>query len=169
MQCAEELKRLLEVDPKKCRVILTRFPGEIVEPFQKMTFANRLSVDLYVSLGFFQQSSESPELFLFTLLYDPATDFTARKSTALELLGYDQAYKLSLSTSKQYSTTAANRCTELAKSFHALCHAPRALPYKPLIGIMSPALGIEVGISTKGQAKELTTLIAKTLEAIFLA
>lgn len=169
MQCAEELKQLLETDSIKCRIILTRFAGETIEPFQTITFANRLGVDLYISLNFFHQSAETPQLYFYTLIYDPATDFAERKGTSLELLPYDQAYKHSLTKMKRFSTLAFAHCKEVSASYHATCHSPREIPYKPLIGIMAPAVGIEVGIHHKNQAKALTPLIAEALNAIIIS
>lgn len=167
MQCAEELKQLLEKDHSiKCRVILTRFAGETIEPFQSITFANRLGVDLYISLNFFQQSAESPQFYFYTLIYDPASDFAAKKGTTLELLPYDQAYKLSLTQTKHYSTLAFAQCKEVSSSYHVTCHSPKGIPYKPLSGIMAPAFGIEIGIHHKNQAKSLAPLVAQTLKAI---
>lgn len=166
MQCAEELKQLLEAEPHKCRVILTRFPGEAVEPLQNVTFANRLGIDLYISLHFFEQKTETPQIYFYTLLYDPATDFVTKKGTSLELLPYDQAYKISLAKTKQYSTLAFTSCSQASKGFHAACHAPLPVPYKPLIGITAPAIGIEIGIQSKNQGKLIAPLVAQALKAI---
>jgi len=169
MQCAEELKRTLESAIPRCRVILTRFPGEAVEPFQTITFANRLGVNLYVSIGFFHHTKGTPQIFWYTLLYDPATDFIAKKGAELELLPYDQAYKLSLAKTKQYSLLATSACAEAAKTASIICHAPHAIPYKPLIGIMAPALGIEIGIQHIQEAKLMVPLITQALTAIILS
>lgn len=166
MQCAEELKQLLETEPHRCRVILTRFAGEAVEPFQNITFANRLGVNLYISLNFFQQTTETPSLYWYTLLYDPATDFAVKKGPGLELLPYDQAYKLSLAQTKQYGALAYAYCSESSKTYHVQCTPPMAIPYKPLVGIMAPALGIEIGILHKNQGKLLAPLIAQAIKAI---
>ena len=56
MQFAEELKSVLEKNNRGLRVIFTRFPGEALESLQNVSFSNRLSVDLYVRLSFFEQS-----------------------------------------------------------------------------------------------------------------
>ncbi len=166
MQFAEELKQLLETEPRKCRVILTRFPGEAVEPLQNVTFANRLGIDLYISVHFFEQKAETPHLYFYTLLYDPASDFVVKKGTSLELLPYDQAYKVPLAKTKQYTSLAYDTCSQASKSFHAVCHAPLAIPYKPLVGILAPALGVEIGIHHKSQGKLLVPLIAQAIKAI---
>lgn len=164
MQCAEELKQILEAEPNKCRVILTRFPGEAIEPLQNITFANRLGVDLYISLGFFQHTGETPRISWYMLIYDPATDIMSKKGTALELLPYDQAYKLSLTKTKQLSALAYTACSTTPKI--ASCATPHAIPYKPLVGIMAPALGLEIGIQHKPQAKQVIPLIAQALKAL---
>ncbi len=110
MQFAEDLQKNLT--SSKLRVVLTRFPGETVEPLQNVSFANRLAVDLYLSVHFYEKKEGKPELFIYSLLYDPATDFVEKKSSDLALLPYDQAYKMSLSTTKKYSSLLYSTCSK---------------------------------------------------------
>ena len=161
MQFAEELKKVLEYNNKGLKVIFTRLPGEALESLQNVSFSNRLAINLYIHLSFFEETASKPSIFTYSLLYDPATDFIQKKSSELTLLSYDQAYKVSLSESKHYSHKFAANCNQ--KKF--TCHTPIALPYKPLIGIMAPAIGIEMGINRKNQWKNLVTPVASALQA----
>ncbi len=160
MQCAEELKMALEKNNKGLRVIFTRFPGEALEAFQNVSFANRLKVDLYISLSFFQDTQTKPQLYIYNLLYDPATDFIQKKQGTLELLPYDQAYKVSFDTSKYIAQKLAEVCDQRKLT----CHRPIALPYKPLMGILAPAIGLEIGISRKQQWKNLVGPLATAIQ-----
>src|SRR5579859_5868722 len=43
LQLCEDIKKQLEADhPKNTRIVLTRFPGETIDPLQNANFANRL-------------------------------------------------------------------------------------------------------------------------------
>lgn len=160
MQFAEELKKRLEKDNKGLRVILTRFPGEALEPLQHVSFANRLTVDLYISISMAETSGLSPVWYVYQLIHDPATDFIEKKNSGLALLPYDQAYKVALNSSKQYSEKLHAAC---AKKKIA-CHPPISLPYKPLMGIMAPSIGLELGIQKKHQWKQLVPAVAEALQ-----
>ncbi len=166
MQFAEELQKQLEATSKKLRVVLSRFPGETVEPLQNVSFSNRLSVDLYLSIHFYEKKEGQPELYIYSLIYDPATDFIEKKSSDLSLLPYDQAYKVSLSTTKKYAALLHTVCSKTIRKYHAQCHSPIALPYKPLIGITAPALGLEIGIASKKQAKTLVPLVTQAIQTM---
>ncbi len=160
MQFAEELKKELEANNKGLKVIFTRLPGEALESLQNVSFSNRLAINLYISLSFFEESASKPSIFTYNLIYDPATDFIQKKSSELALLSYDRTYKVSLSETKHYSQKFATACDQ--KKF--TCHTPIALPYKPLIGIMAPAIGIEIGINRKNQWKNLVAPVATALQ-----
>ena len=166
MQFAEELKKHLEASSSKLRVVLTRFPGETVEPLQHISFSNRLEVDLYISIHFYEKKAGQSELYIYNLIYDPASDFIEKKTSNLSLLPYDQAYKISLSSTKKYSKLMYDTCSKTARKYYTQCHSPRGVPYKPLIGILAPAIGIEIGIAKKNQWKKLVPLIAQGIEAI---
>ncbi len=160
MQFAEELKKALEKNNKGLRVIFTRLPGEALESLQNVSFSNRLSVNLYISLSFFEESASKPSIFTYSLIYDPATDFIQKKGSELALLSYDQAYKVSLSKTKYYSQKFSASCD----SRKLTCHKSLAIPYKPLVGIMAPGIGIEIGINRKIQWKQLVKPVADALQ-----
>ena len=82
MHTAAELKKQLEAKVEGLRVVLTRYSGETVDALQNATFANRLNVNLYVSLGFYETKQKIPKLYLYHLVYNPATDFWIKKSDA---------------------------------------------------------------------------------------
>jgi len=62
LRCAEQLKQRLEQLFPQIHVVLTRLPGETVQPLQNANFANRLSVDLYLSIHFYHETATKPEL-----------------------------------------------------------------------------------------------------------
>lgn len=160
MQLAEELKSILEKNNRGLKVIFTRRPGEALEALQNVSFSNRLSVNLYIRLSFFEQPSGKPSLYIYSLIYDPAIDFIQKSASDLALLSYDQAYKVSLSHTKEYAQKLSEACNP--KKF--TCYGHLAIPYKPLIGIMAPSIGIEIGITRKNQWKQLVAPLATALQ-----
>ena len=143
LQYAEQLKKKLESLNPSIRTILTRFPGETVEDLQNAHFANRLAVDLYISIHFYQESETKPNLFLYYVSYN---DSFITKSYDLCFYPYDQAHRINAQKTiniaqcmaQTLSATQYNRLYQFCGCF--------GLPIKPLIGIKSPAILLEASI-----------------------
>lgn len=166
MQCAEELKKSLESHIPGTRVILTKFTGETVEPLQNAAFANRLNVELYLSLHFYETKDKNAKLHLYHVLYNAGTDFWGKKSDELTLLPYDQAYKLSIKKTENILKSLFETMKKEEKKYALDCSAPIGLPFKPLAGIRAPALGIEIGIKKKDDWKALIPFFVAVLEPL---
>ncbi len=164
MQCAEELKKSLEAQIPGMRVILTRFPGETVEPLQNAGFANRLKVDLYLTLHFYEAKEKTPSLHLYHVLYNPGTDFWGKKEDELALLPYDQAYKLSIKKTAPLIKALYEQLKKDERKNNITCLAPLGIPFKPLAGIIAPAIALEIGIKKKDDWNKLVPLLVSALE-----
>ena len=164
MQMAQELKSYIEERNSHLKVLLTRSPGETLEPLQNVSFSNRLGAALYLSLNFFEQPEDKPSIFFYTLLFDPASDFIEKKESSLSLLPFDQTYKLSLKKTEDYVTQLHMSCREASKTQPLSCHRPMSLPFKPLVGIIAPAIGIEIGLRRHTDWKKLTSMIGQAVE-----
>jgi len=165
LQCAQKLKEVLERH-NNVRVILTRFAGETVEPLQNAHFANRLDVDLFVSLNFYTETAAKPTIYLYTFSYgnEPYTV----PSDAL-FYNYDSAHWPYAQTTK---TWAACIQQELQESrYHKLfdCKGVYKLPFKPLIGIKAPALGIEIGLKNSKDWHNCVDALVSSLEALIIS
>lgn len=149
MQCAQELKKFLEEHLPGIRVILTRFPGEVVEPLQNAAFANRMRANLYISLACYKQTSGIPHCALYQFLYEPHLSVLQKNPQRLTLTPLSNAHQ-------KYSTESSALITTLHSSLQTSERAQRcvlepltAFPYKPLMGVHCPALGIEIGLPKK--------------------
>lgn len=150
LQCAEKLKKQLEVHDSKVRVILTRFPGESLEPLQNANFANRLEVDLYISFHFYYEDLPKPELFIYYFVND-TTDSWQKPTTTLSFVTYDKAHRDKLAVTKKAAETLEKFLKrELFASLFE-CKGVYGIPFKPLVGIVGPALGIEMSLKKKDQ------------------
>src|SRR5580692_10457797 len=69
LQFTEELKKKLEKEHKDCSFISTRAAGDTIAPLQHAQFANRMNVDLYVSLHFFEETCTKPRIYLYQFSY----------------------------------------------------------------------------------------------------
>ncbi len=166
MQCATELKKALEQHLPGIRVVLTRFPGEVVEPLHNASFANRLKIDLYLSFHFFEHAEKTACVYLYHLLYNPTVDKWDTRGTQLVFLPYDQAYTLSVKKSIRYGTDLFQQAKRIERSYGLLCHPLYGIPFKPLIGINAPSLAFECGIRKRDDWRSLIPFFVALLEPL---
>jgi N-acetylmuramoyl-L-alanine amidase len=155
LQCAEQLKTALEARSSNVRVVLTRFPGETLEPLQNANFANRLDVDVYISLHFYQETAIKPGVYLYTFAY--GNEPTGAVSD-MALYSFDKAHLLNKTMSTWW---AQQMCKHLENSVSFECKSIAALPFKPLIGIKAPAFALEIGLKNKHDWKEYVDVLAE--------
>lgn len=161
-QCAEAMKRSLE-SRFNVRVILTRGPGEEIIPLQNASFANRLEVDFFLRLHCFHHEQERPRLWLYHLIFDPMMDRAQRKHDQLSFTPVFQAhfYKsnesfgLGKDMMSYFSGSAGQKSCDIAGLY--------GVPLKPLIGIVAPALVVEIGLSADDQWRGLVDLLAESI------
>jgi N-acetylmuramoyl-L-alanine amidase len=133
------------------RLISTRFPGETIQELQNANFANRLNVDLYISIHFYHETQTKPNLFLYTFSY---RDNFIIKKTDLTICPYDKAYLINADKTNAYSTVIKQILSSPAYSNKCTVHDIFAFPFEPLIGIVAPAIGIEIGLKNKDDWKQ---------------
>lgn len=160
LQCAEALKTALE-QRYGIRVVLTRFPGETVEPLQNANFANRLKVDLYISLHFYQEQLPRPQFFIYRCTQ--GNEFIT-KTHELCWHPYDQAHQINGKITKQWAQllrTGLEHNKNLF-DFRGVC----GLPCKPLLGITAPAFLFEIGIQKEADWRILLEPIVASLQPV---
>ena len=166
LQFAEALKSLINEKLDNIRVVLTRFPGETLEPLQNASFANRLGSDFYFSIHCHQTSKRTITLDTYHLSNNPITDLWERRTTGPSLVNYDEAHLKNARLSKNCCQTFLSSFeTETnGKSFHL--NGPIGLPFKPLVSVMAPAISIDVGLRNKEDWKHLVQPIADSLAKV---
>ena len=165
LQYAEELKKVLEKKKPGVRVILSRFPGESLEPLQNAHFANRLGINLYISIHFFQGKEGKQTVYLYHFLYNQLTDYWPSNLASTNLIPLDQVHRNFLPTTKIYAQLIAKT---LRSSFNNSFEVQGifGLPFKPLIGIAAPALAFEASIASRNDWKLYVEPIAQSLKNI---
>ncbi len=165
LQYAQELKKVIEHAYPYVRVILSRFPGETLEPLQNANFANRLGIDLYISIHFFYEKEEKPKLCIYQFCYNSVTDFWQRSTSSLVFIPFDQAHIQNIQITKMYATRIKETLQErFATNFDVT--GVYAIPFKPLIGITAPAIGIEASIATKDNWQLYIQPLVESLQSI---
>jgi hypothetical protein len=160
-------KALLEQQNHNLRVILTRVPGETIEPLQNANFANRLDVDLYISIHFYHEKEALPRLYLYHFVSNPISDFWA-KPQKLAFHPFDQAHLQSITKTNIWGERLKDilmqdmyrRIFEVKGFF--------GLPFRPLIGIKSPALALEIGLKNKNEWQRYLIPISQALSNLLM-
>lgn len=146
LQCAEKLKQEIERTFSHIRTVLTRFPGETIEPLQNASFANRLHVDLYLSIHFYYNPDAHPQWHIYYFSYHPTIDFWHYPQQTLLLTPYHAAHRQCINTTKKWAESLYNG---LKASSTCIAHAPYSIPFRPLIGINRPAIALEMCLPSK--------------------
>jgi N-acetylmuramoyl-L-alanine amidase len=146
LQIAEYLKLALEERNPYLTVLLTRMPGEVIEPLYNAQYTNRISPFLYISLHCYEERKPIPQLYIYT--FSLGNDFVT-PTTNLSLYTYDNAYLLH----KKNSHLWANKFYEhvSSDSYKRLCSAQKVMsvPFAPLMGISAPSFALEIGLAKK--------------------
>jgi hypothetical protein len=163
LQFCEALKKLIEEHYPVVRIVLTRFPGETIHPLQNANFANRLDIDLYVSINFYQDIQTKPHLYLYRFSY--GDDFVTQQP-ALSFCPFDQAHQLDSARTQAWCSTIAHVLStdEHRQLFDFM--GIMAFPFKPLIGIKAPACAIEAGLKDKEDWRRYLKPVSLALEAL---
>ena len=162
-QCAQQIKKHCELNSSNVTIILARTPGQHLEPFQAAQFANRLSVDLYISLHFFHAPAEKKMITIYHYLQQP-TDYWLRQSAEPTFVPYDQAHIPSLTMTSQIAQKMKQLCEIEFTNKGYQCIGPFATRLKPLAGITSPAILLEIGLEKKDDWQQVMTPLVTILQ-----
>lgn len=146
LQYAEELKHLVETTCPTASVIVSRSPGDIVPPLQHASFANRLRVNLFISIHFYHTTAIKPDLHIYQFSYN---DDFVNPSQTLSFYPYDQAHLFNKKKTSDWTQLIKNTCQKPQYQKLFTAHDIHTLPFKPLIGVTAPAIGIEAGLKNK--------------------
>lgn len=167
LQYAESLKKELESRYPTVRVVLTRWPGETVEELQNANFANRLHIDWYVNINFYQEKGVKPKLFFYCFSY--GHDFFLPNQSALSFVPYECAYQENSKKSRMWATKVKNALQAGSYKNNFDIKKIMTFPFKPLIGIKAPAMGVEVGLKNKDDWRLLVQALADSMASVIEA
>lgn len=162
-QCLDTVRDYLESRFKSMRVLLTRLPGETLEPLQNVAFANRLKADLYVSVAMYPAQEKRIEVALFyNASKSGIADCTAEKQLALKPYNdsIDQFQRASYCSAALFEQYIA----ETFKHNQLVVRKPCGVPCKSLTGVMAPAVAFEIGLHRKDEVSTSAEYIGHAIE-----
>lgn len=146
LQLAEALAQQLGYRMPNIEVMLSRKPGHLTVPFHAAHLANTMQVDMVLSLHTYYYEHAKPRLHIYYVCHHPVVDFWQQSQEPLAFVAYDQAHKKHVKYSKEYATLLSNH---LQRDMHLVdIQGTHGVPFKQLQGVIAPALGLELGIST---------------------
>lgn len=163
LQFCENLKKELE-KKHPVHVILTRTPGDTLEPLQNASFANRLGVQIYISFHFFQEAEERSKINLYHFIHNPVTDFWSPQQNTLRFIRFDEAHKITIQQTSNYVQQLHKSLSKTIK--HADTAPAVSLPFKPLLGITAPAIGIEISLHNRNDWRNYISGMAQAIGAL---
>lgn len=164
LQFAQALQAQLMALNSQLQVILTKQAGETVDQLQVANFTNHLQVDLFLNLNFYPETNTKPNIFIY--YYQNKNFFNKPLTNQLFFYPYDQAFMFKFDQTKTYATTLYRALTQTKYTHYFNCHSPIAMPFKPLAGIISPAIGIEIGLKQNGWEPYLQAVTASINELL---
>lgn len=167
-QCVESIKDYLESHNKNLRVLITRLPGEVVEPLQNAVFANRLKADLYISVHMYQAKQNTLDLnFYYYALAAGGRQLDITNCSSedrLSLKPYNESSQLYQVASNCSALTLEQFISQTFKNERRSVKKSLGFPAKPLTGIMAPAVFIEIGLHDKDDGALIAEYMAHAIE-----
>lgn len=158
---AQALKNKLITQNPSIKVILNRaYDERITSPFQNQNFANKLDIDLYISIHVFHETEAKPRIYLYQFSYH---DNIIAKTDTLTFYPFDKIYLMNETKTNKLALDLKNNIN-VSKSINL--QGVYKIPFKPLIGIKAPAIGIEIGIKNRSDWSEYIDILADGIAAI---
>ena len=163
LQFCQELKKEIEANFNNTRVVLTRIPGETLEHLQNANYANRLDVDFYLSIHFYKETETLPQVFMYHYIIDP---FYSQSSLQLHFYTYDNAFLINIIKTLKFGniikTEFENNLYKNQFNFKGFF----GVPFKPLIGIKSPSLALEIGLKSPNDWQDYIRPVIESIRLI---
>lgn len=163
LRFAQELKRNLENFYPNLRIVITRIPGETLEYLQNANFANRLNTDFYLSIHFYKESAVIPRIYIYHYLTDT---FYVKPNINLFFYNFDLAHLININKTIEYAQKFKNVFSNSIYKNEFEFKGFYAIPFKPLVGIKSPALAIEIGLKNTNDFSVYTKIIIEAINQI---
>jgi N-acetylmuramoyl-L-alanine amidase len=146
-----------------CVAVQTRTKAETFHSLQHASFANRLNTDLFISIHAYKEESMQPTITLYHLLCDPITDLSKRTFDAHAFIPVHMAHTKNIGSTQKIAGILAESLQHEKYSKIFQIAGPFGIPFKPLLGILAPAIAIEFGL---GKEINLPPLLDPIIDAL---
>lgn len=160
LQCAHLIKKSVMAENQDLTIQVLPTTRDMISTHQRATLANKKNIDLVISLNFYQELSAQSHCNIYYYVRNSATDFWKNKKNTLSLEPYDQAYKKSLNESHAIALHLKETVNSLSNSL--VCNVV-GIPYKPLVGIIKPAIALEIGTQNSSDLQTLVPILTQAL------
>lgn len=148
LQFVKALKQSLELQYPQINVILTKSASETIENLQIANFANNLQVDLFLNISFYEETNIKPNIFVY--YYNNQTFLGSNSNLSLDFYPYHSAFRFNFDKTQVYANLIQKQLAQTKYTHYFNCRTTLGIPFKPLAGVISPAIGIEIGLKKNG-------------------
>jgi len=169
LKFVKELKRKLSEKNNYLNIFLLRDSIYLMSNIDNINFLNRSNIFIYLGFQFYSTNFKNKNISIYYYLYKD-TDFWLNKVklNSLNFLNLDMAYLINLNKTKQFADSIYSilKLNCLGKK-HISVDMPIGLPLKQLIGIISPAIILDMSIYNKDDILFYVNLFADILDIFF--
>ncbi len=160
---AEAIKKTLQ-EGCSVRPIISRSLGEEVLDLQIASFSNRLGSDFFLRIHLYRDDSAKPKIFIYHHVADPVGDFARRSFNPLEFIPVERAHLRNIYRSRAYAEKIKKELDQEQYKRYLECYGVYGIPLRQMIGIIAPAVLIEVGICEDDKWRGLVQPITESLK-----
>lgn len=165
IQLAEQLKNGIEQQFPNVRVLIARSAGQRAESLEHANIANRLAIDLYLTLMIYQQKETTPQLALYTYAISPTDKLKTAAAQTIQFIPFDQAHIAYQQTTIRWAQMLLDQLHN-TPLFSIPGNQVYAIPLKSLAGINAPQIGIELSMQDTSDIDKYVPSLLKALGTI---
>lgn len=150
------------------KVALAHKPGDDFIENSLISFVNRFSPDFYLSLHVYAEESTKPKITFYHLVYNPLVDLYTTVNDELSFIPLHKTHLKNIPISSKIARTLASFFMTSPYDRYFECEGSMGIPFKPLRGIICPAVAIEIGLSSESDFKNLIEPLAIAIYDYFL-
>ncbi len=153
-QYAQSVKKLLE-KISSCSVILSREPGEIIYQFQNANYANRMQIDLYITV---HACSSSGIKSILDLYYYGSQELVPTQPNQLSMTPLNKAYQKNF----HQTQSIAHQIKETITNYypHICLRGIHMFPIKTLKGLCVPSFQVELSLAKNDDWQQFVEPVA---------
>ena len=164
LQLAEALKAKLK--EHGITVHISRSAGEEVPELGAASYANRAGVDKFVSLHVFKAREAKPHIDVYSLIYNPLVDGQLQHDEHA-FVPLQEAHFGSVTHSKNFGEKVCSLLQRSENERLLSCSELVRMPFKPLCGVIAPAVGVEIGLASDEQWESLVAPLARAIAGTY--
>ncbi|OGB97000.1 hypothetical protein A3F06_01450 [candidate division TM6 bacterium RIFCSPHIGHO2_12_FULL_36_22] len=159
---AEQIKKALEENNPNIRVVFSHNLGEHIGQKEKANFANRLQINLFISLLCYTTDNLSISLYC----YGNKNSCMMVQPKKLSFCPYNLAYTFSASITPQYTNLIYNNFLHNPQLKNIAIQQPIYAPLNCLMGIKAPAIAIEAGLKQSQDWRYYVRAVTEALHSL---